>query len=86
MPKGRTFSLTDMVFQNPKGGAGTLTVARKVGADTQVLFKSELANFRDFDLHFVSPFVFPSESSVVLTIECTSTCNDVAVTFSGTER
>jgi hypothetical protein len=85
-PKNKTFSLTDMVFQNPKAAAGVLTISRVTGGSTSVLFSSELANFRDYDLHFVSPFIFPDGSAISVTVACTSDCTDVAVTFAGSER
>ena len=32
--------------------------------------QSELANFRDFDRHFVAPFQFASDDDIVLSVEC----------------
>jgi len=85
-PAGKTFSLTDMVLQNPKAATGTLTVSRVKGGSESALFVSELANFRDFDLHFVAPFLFPDGTSVKVSVACSSSCGEVAVTFAGFER
>lgn len=63
---GTTLSVTDVVFQNPTGAVGTVSLRR----DDDILLQSELANFRDFDLHLVAPFVFPGSSQVVLEVEC----------------
>lgn len=63
---GQTLSVTDVVFQNPTGAVGTVTLLR----DDDILLQSELANFRDFDLHLVAPFVFEGPSAVVLEVEC----------------
>ncbi len=63
---GTMVSITDVVFQNPTGAVGTVSLRR--GDD--VLLQSELANFRDFDLHFVAPFQFGDDVEIVLDVEC----------------
>jgi hypothetical protein len=63
---GKVFSLTDLMFQNPAGDSGTLTLSR--GKD--VLFADSLANFRDVDYHFVAPIVFDEKTDVTLQVEC----------------
>jgi hypothetical protein len=59
-------SITDVVFQNPTGAVGTVSLQR----GDEVLLRSELANFRDFDLHFVAPFQFDDADDIVLSVEC----------------
>jgi hypothetical protein len=63
---GTIVSITDVVFQNPTGAVGTVSLRR--GDD--VILQSELANFRDFDLHFVAPFQFGDDVEIVLDVEC----------------
>ena len=63
---GTIVSITDFVFQNPTGAVGTVSLQR--GDD--VLLQSELANFRDFDLHFVAPYQFDDDTEIVLNVEC----------------
>ena len=63
---GTVVSVTDVVFQNPTGAVGTVALRR----GTETLLQSELANFRDFDLHFVAPYVFDDGSEIVLYVEC----------------
>jgi hypothetical protein len=63
---GKVFSLTDIVFQNPAGDSGTVTLLR--GKDT--LFLDSLANFRNVDYHFVAPIVFDEKVDVTLRVEC----------------
>jgi len=63
---GTIVSVTDVVFQNPTGAVGTVSLRR--GDD--VLLQSELANFRDFDLHFVAPYQFDDDTEIVLDVEC----------------
>jgi hypothetical protein len=63
---GTVVSITDVVFQNPTGAVGTVSLRR--GNDT--ILQSELANFRDFDLHFVAPYVFDDGTEIVLHVEC----------------
>jgi hypothetical protein len=59
-------SVTDVVFQNPTGAVGTVSLQR----GDEVLLQSELANFRDFDLHFVAPYQFDDADEIVLSVEC----------------
>lgn len=59
-------SITDVVFQNPTGAVGTVSLRR----GDEVLLRSELANFRDFDLHFVAPYQFGDADEIVLSVEC----------------
>lgn len=59
-------SITDIVFQNPEGTAGTVTLLR----DDDILLQSELANFRDLAQHFVAPFVFDEGSMITLEVDC----------------
>jgi hypothetical protein len=59
-------SITDVVFQNPTGAVGTVSLQR----GDEVLLRSELANFRDFDLHFVAPYQFDGADEIVLSVEC----------------
>jgi hypothetical protein len=63
---GKVFSLTDLVFQNPAGDTGSITLLR--GKDT--LFLDSLANFRNLDYHFVAPIVFGEKVDVTLRVEC----------------
>jgi hypothetical protein len=63
---GTVLSVTDVVFQNPSGAVGTVTLRRGDG----ILLQSELANFRDLDLHFVAPYVFDDTTDIVFEVEC----------------
>lgn len=64
----RVLSITDVIFQNPSGDVGRIALLR----DGEVLLESELANFRDLDLHFVAPFQFDPSSTVELRVTCTT--------------
>ena len=63
---GTILSITDIVFENPTGAVGVVSLRR--GDD--VILQSELANFRDFDRHFVAPFQFGDDVEIVLDVEC----------------
>ena len=63
---GTVYSMTDVVFQNPTGAVGTVSLQR----GDEVVLQSELANFRDFDLHFVAPLQFDDDDEIVLAVEC----------------
>jgi hypothetical protein len=63
---GQRLQITDIVFQNPAGDTGQLQIRR---GDT-VLYQIGLANFRDYDYHFVTPLQFTAGQQVVLAVQC----------------
>ena len=75
-----TLFVTDFVFSNPNGAEGALVVLRN---DTPLL-QLRLENFRDYDLHFVTPIVVGPDDALNLSLSCTSpgSC-DPAVFYSG---
>lgn len=77
-------SITDLVFENPAGDQGMLTVSRS----GQVLFSEQLADFRDYDLHFITPIMVPAGQSLTLSVSCANpggkACTP-AVLLSGTQ-
>lgn len=81
--KGTTF-ITDLVFSNPNGQTGALVVLRGGSA----LLQLKLENFRDYDLHFVTPIVIPAGEQMNLSMECTDKTKacDPAVFYSGFVR
>jgi hypothetical protein len=78
-PDGTLF-LTDFVFSNPNGAEGALVVLR----DDTPLIQMRLENFRDYDLHWVTPIVVGPGQTLRLSLSCTSDgpCNP-AVFYSG---
>jgi hypothetical protein len=75
-----TLFVTDFVFSNPNGAEGALVVLRN---DTPLL-QLRLENFRDYDLHFVTPIVVGPDDALNLSLSCTSpgSC-DPAVFYTG---
>lgn len=67
VPAKRQLNMTDLVFENPQGDFGTLTLTR----GTSVLYDLGLENFRDNDYHFVSPIVIKAGDDVTMTVHCT---------------
>jgi hypothetical protein len=63
---GTILSITDIVFENPTGAVGVVSLLR----NDEILLRSELANFRDLDRHFVAPFQFDDNDTIVLEVEC----------------
>ena len=63
---GTIVSITDVVFENPTGAVGTVSLRR----GDEVILQSELANFRDLDRHFVAPFQFDDDVEIVLDVDC----------------
>jgi hypothetical protein len=81
--KGTVF-ITDLVFSNPNGQEGAVVVLR----DDVQLLQLRLDNFRDYDLHFVTPIVLTAGQSLNLSLACTiggQPC-DPAVFYSGYQR
>ncbi|MDR3546403.1 MAG: hypothetical protein P4L30_11625 [Candidatus Limnocylindrales bacterium] len=78
-----TFYMTDLVFANPNGRAGTLQLLR----DGFVLITLRLENFRDLDFHYVTPIVIQKGQKLVFTATCTSSgACDPSVYFDGFVR
>jgi hypothetical protein len=75
-----TAFLTDFLFSNPNGQEGAIVVLRN---DTQ-LMRLRLENFRDYDVHFVTPIVVGPGDTLNLSLVCQSggAC-DPAVLYSG---
>lgn len=59
-----TFDLTDLVYNNPQGDFGTVQVL----VDDEIRLEHALENFRDLDLHFVSPIRVTD--NVTLRVDC----------------
>jgi len=66
VPAGTVWSATDIIFQNPTGAAGQVTLMR----DDDILLDEELANFRDLDFHLVAPLVFEGGSNITMSVTC----------------
>ena len=73
-----TMFVTDLVFSNPTGATGSVDIKR----DDTSLLHLRLENFRDYDLHFVTPIVIGPGESLVLSPACETAC-DPAVFYSG---
>jgi len=67
VPAGQVLSITDIVLQNPTGATGDLRIKRS----GTTLFETQLANYRDLDFHFVSPYQFGEGATVDLEVICT---------------
>jgi len=83
-PSSRTFDsvyyLTDLVFANPSGKAGTLKLKR--GALDLITLR--LQNFRDLDFHYVTPIVVRPDETLTLVVKCDgSGACDPSVYYSG---
>ena len=84
-----TLSVTDLVFENPKGYSGDLTLSRwnSDKKQEQVLLTLKLDNFRDLDFHFITPLTFQKNDRMDLTcIQADNTACDAAVYYSGTYK
>lgn len=79
-----TAYVTDLVFSNPNGQRGDAVVYR----DDIRLLTLRLDNFRDYDLHFVTPIVIADGQSLRLDLSCTDGAKpcDPALFYSGYVR
>ena len=66
VPKNSTMSITDLVFQNPAGDSGTVSLLR----DQDVLLTQQLDNFRDLDFHFITPLILTAGQQLVFSTVC----------------
>jgi hypothetical protein len=62
----KQITVTDLVLQNPAADKGILLVTR----DGKTLITTRLEDFRDYDLHFVTPIVVPSGSTLSMQVTC----------------
>ncbi len=76
----QVYYLTDLVFANPSGKAGTIQLRR----NGFVLITLRLENFRDLDFHYVTPIVVQAGQTLSLVASCTGggAC-DPSVYYSG---
>lgn len=93
IPNGAVLSITDVIFSNPNGDAGTIEL-RQSG---KAVLSFQLANFRDQDYHFVAPLTFTAGQTLQLFVTCTqvgsppagatvpTTCSD-ALVYSGFQK
>lgn len=82
-PAGSELMFKDLRVRNPDGDSGTLRL--KKGND--VAFEISLANFRDYDMHYVEPVTAAAGVPVTLTVDCTASlhgCGGVSLTITGT--
>jgi hypothetical protein len=63
----QTFTVTDLVLQNPNGDTGTLTITRA----GKTLISTRMENYRDYDLHFVTPITVSPGQSLGVDVTCT---------------
>lgn len=70
---GGTLFITDLVFSNPTGASGSLTLQRSApdGSGTPLLIL-RLENFRDLDFHFVTPIAIRTGDILALIPSCTA--------------
>ncbi|GLZ80341.1 hypothetical protein Afil01_51480 [Actinorhabdospora filicis] len=68
VPEKTTFTLTDLLIMNPQGDQGRVDVE----INGVVVHTLSLANFRDWDNHYVTGLQVPEKKSIVLRLTCTT--------------
>jgi hypothetical protein len=59
-------TVTDLVLQNPAGDTGVLTITD----GGTVIMTTQLADFRNYDLHFITPITVNSGEALTMTVKC----------------
>ena len=59
-------TVTDLVLQNPAGDSGILTISD----GGEVLLTTQLNDFRDYDLHFITPITVQPNNSLTMSVQC----------------
>jgi hypothetical protein len=77
-PASTTLYITDLVFNNPAGESGNISLNR----DGVALLVENMNNFRDLDYHFVTPIQVNAGS----TIQLAGSCSACSVLVSGYEK
>ncbi len=67
-PAQHSLALTELVMQNPAGDQGTLTLSR----GGTVLFSEQLADFREYDLHFITAIMLTAGQKFQFSVNCTN--------------
>ncbi|HYR12694.1 MAG TPA: hypothetical protein VEQ67_00530, partial [Mycobacterium sp.] len=86
IPADGGLSVTDLVFENPNGYSGDLTLLRfnAEKKQEQVLLTLKLDNFRDLDFHFITPLTFQKNDRMELVcVQPDKSPCDAAVYYSG---
>jgi hypothetical protein len=86
VPADGGLSVTDLVFENPNGYSGDLTLSRfnAEKKQEQVLLTLKLDNFRDLDFHFITPLTFQKNDRMDLScIQPDKSPCDASVYYSG---
>jgi hypothetical protein len=83
VPAGTTLFITDIVFQNPNGEQGTISLER----DGNALLVENLQNFRDLDFHFVMPVSANARQTIQLGVSCGgNSCPNASLYVNGYTR
>jgi hypothetical protein len=78
-PNSGTLFITDLVFSNPTGASGDLTLERTSPTGTTQLLVLRLDNFRDLDFHFVTPIAVHEGETLALVANCTASTGPTTV-------
>jgi hypothetical protein len=72
-------TVTDLVLQNPQADTGVLTITD----GGTVIMRTQLADFRNYDLHFITPITVDSGKSLSMNVQCQdpagTTCSAAAL-------
>jgi len=79
IPTAGTLFITDLVFSNPTGASGDLTLQRTSGTATTPLLVLRLDNFRDLDFHFVTPIAVHAGETLALVAGCAAATGPTSV-------
>ncbi|MBN8882780.1 hypothetical protein EDD28_2219 [Salana multivorans] len=70
VPSGQTLRVYSLLFNNPQGDFGTVTLSVLSDAGLEVVTELGLENFRDSDFHFQTPIVVPGDAQLRFSLSC----------------
>jgi hypothetical protein len=65
-PAKHQLAITDLVVQDPAGDQGILSLT----VNGQTIYTEQLADFPDYDLHFLTPIIVKAGQSLKMTVNC----------------
>lgn len=70
VPDGQTLRVYSLLFNNPQGDFGSVTLSVTADGSTAVITQLGLENFRDSDFHFQTPIAIPAGGELRFALTC----------------
>jgi hypothetical protein len=67
-PAKQRLAITDLVIQDPAGDNGILSLT----LDGKLIYTEQLADFPDYDVHFLTPIMLRAGQTLQMTVNCSN--------------